>query len=199
MMPDFAQFFEQALAEHGVDAKVLHREKPSDDTFTIVKKIGNEKLSYRTTINTRINVTEDEIKKEIASSARKVADKIEKHLTEKFVWNGNAVIVSTYEDGWAECQQCRERVELPNRAMGAISFERDAELSTPQPLPKDRESRLNDMDDQSRLLLKIYLIGRLRRSCGHDCSTNWLNNTEKSDSYKCARFALDESDQKQYL
>jgi hypothetical protein len=187
-MPDFAQFFEQALAEQGIDAQVVQDDDPTVDQFYIAKPIGDEKLTYTTTVNTRINTTEDEIRKEIVREARTVAQQFEEYLTDTFEWGkGRRVTVSAFEDGWAECGRCGNKIDIPDAA-NPVQFVEDAELSTPQPFPRDRESVLNNMDDGSRLLLKMYLIGRLRERCGYDCPNQKFNDRDKSHAYKQGRF-----------
>lgn len=173
-MPDFAQFFEQALAEHGLDAKVVHDEDPTKDSFHVMKPLGDEKLTYSTAINMRINTNEDEIRKQIVAEAREVAHQFEEYLTDTFEWDNRRVTVSAYEDGWAKCERCGTEVEMPDRQMPV--FTEDAELSTPQPFPRDRESAIKNLDDGSRLLLKMYLVGRLRERCDPACPNSRYND-----------------------
>lgn len=186
-MPDFASFFEQALAEHDIDAKVVEDDDPINDHFHVMKPIGDERLTYTTSINTRINTTPDEVRKQIVAEAREVARQFEEYLTDTFEWGeGRRVTVSAHEGGWAKCERCGNKVDVPQ--FPGMVFTEDAELSTPQPFPRDRESVLQNLDDQSRLLLKMYLIGRLRQTCGYDCPNNMCNNRDKSHAYKQGRF-----------
>ena len=187
LMPDFAKFFEQALLEHGVEARVVKDDDPTSDQFTVMKPVGDETLSYRTSINTRINTTDEQIKKEIVHHARNVAGEFEEYLTDTFEWgDGRRATVSVHEGGWAKCEHCGNEVEIPQ--VPQMLFSEDAELSTPQPLPCDRESILNNLDDGSLLLLKMYLIGRLRERCAWDCQNQKHNDLDKSDAYKTGRF-----------
>lgn len=173
-MPDFAQFFEQALAEYGIDATVRKGEDSMNDTFYIQKDIGGETFSYVTSINTTINTTPEQLRKQIAREARYVSDEIENKLVTRFDWGERHILVSPYEDGWAECEHCGTRVSIPEAGMQIMK--QDAELSIPQPRPIDAQRALNNLDDGSRMLLKMYLIGRLRASCDERCPNNKFND-----------------------
>jgi len=187
-MPDFAQFFEQALAEHDIDAQVVEDDDPMKDYFHIMKVIGDKKLTYTTTINTHINSTDETVKKQIVKEAREVARQFEEYLTDTFEWGkGRRVQLSVYSEPWAECQRCGNKIQIPDK-QHPIHFVEDAELSTPQPAPQSRESILSSMDGRARLLLKMYLIGRLRERCGYDCPNNKCNNRDKCHAYKKGRF-----------
>lgn len=170
-MPDLEEFFEQAIAEHGLDAQVFRDEKwDNRDKFYISKQVGENKLSYYVEINTHINTTTDQIKKEIVLKSRDIAKEFEKKLTEQYINNTGSVTVSKYDGGWARCDRCKTTVEFPNMYP---SFGLDAELSTPQPFPQDVESRLNKLDGHPLVLMKLYLMGKLRRNCDHDCPNHW--------------------------
>lgn len=182
-MRDPVNFFEETLAEEGIDATVTHTTDPSGvDTFYVTKQLGDEKISHKIAISEQMqqHLDADQIhtarKKQLVQQAKHVAQAIEDHLTERFNLLGRDVTVSPYEGGWAKCERCGCEVETP--IVDPIFME-DAELTTPHPYPRDREKTISHMDGTTRLALKAYLIGRLREHCDYDCPNSKYNELQK--------------------
>jgi hypothetical protein len=165
-MCEAARLFKQALAERGLDASVAHESDEHTETFYIRKELqSGDTIGYTTTINTQ--KVETPAEKQIALSARRIAKKYEEKLKERFDWQGRCVEVSVYDGPEAFCQSCGASVSLaPSSAM----FRSSAELSAPQPIPV--ENALGSLDDYAFVLLKMYLLGKLRDECDQYCSNS---------------------------
>ena len=164
-MCEAVNFFRQALAEQGLDANVTHESDEYTDTFYVSKDVAGEIMTFTTAIdNNYIGSYSEE--KRIAIAARGVAEKFEDELTETFDWNGRHIRLQPYDEPEATCGSCGTTVELPPRTM---MFAKSAELSAPQPMPVEDKTVLDSLDDHSRVLLKMYLIGKLREECEHYC------------------------------
>lgn len=173
-MCEAVEFFRQSLDEQGLDAEITHESNGLTDTFHVSKEIAGEQVTYSTTVST---TPHDSTEKSMALSARNIADKFHEYMTDTFVWDGRRVEVSPYNEPEARCSVCGATVELPPKSS---IFTRSAELSSPQPTPIDEQTVLESLDDYSRVLLKVYLIGRLRDTCDVSCP----NSNKPKDLYR---------------
>jgi len=181
-MSDLTSFFENALAERGVDARVTDNDSSADKARYLVNPIDDRPLVHHISIDTR-GATRDEIKKEIAHRALHVAQNFKGRFANTFRWGDRkSVTTSPYDGGWAECNRCETRVEIPS-GVDSAAFIEDAELSTPQPSPRDHESALSSIDDFHHSVVKMYLVGRLRERCDTDCPNSEQNTSEMGHSY----------------
>lgn len=187
-MRDAVEFFEQALAEEGIDATVAREDDVTRqaDTFYVMKSLGDEELTYQTSIAFGAqhrgdpNRTE-RLKKRLVQEAKRVAQEFEEYLTDTFEWDNRRVRVSPYEGGWAKCCACGTHVELPQIE---TIFTQDAELTTPQPHPRDTEQTISNLCKEKRLLLKMYLAGRLRERCDMHCANSKYNDLHKPHHHR---------------
>jgi hypothetical protein len=163
--------FRQALAEKGLDGDVAHESNETGDTFYVSKTVAGETLTFTTSIDNYLG--EHPIEKQIAMAANRVVNRFEELLTERLEWDGGAITVRPYDDPQATCRICGTTVELPEQVP---IFSESAELSSPQPMPVQQKSVLGSLDNHSRVVLKMYLIGKLRRKCESDC-----RHTESKD------------------
>jgi hypothetical protein len=167
-MCEAVSFFEQALAEEGITGDVTHESDDCTDTFYTTKDIGTDTLTVTTNIDN--SYTWDMPKeKRIAMAARNVSDKFQEFLTERFEWGGRCVEVLPYDEPEARCAVCGARVELPPRSK---LFAQSAELSAPHPTPVEEQTVLDSLDDHSRVLLKMFLLGKLREACKPYCDNS---------------------------
>lgn len=174
-MCEAVDFFRQALAEQGLDAEVAHESDEFTDTFYVSKNVAGETITYTTNVSHREQRDSNySTEKQMAMAARNVAQKFEDRLTERFEWNGRCVIVRPHDEPEAHCRNCHASVELPPRA-GQI-FTPNAELSAPQPMPVEDETVLESLDAHSEVLLKMYLMGKLRESCEPHCPNSKHND-----------------------
>ena len=112
----------------------------------------------------------------MALEAREAAQQFNDWLTESFQWNGRRIELRPYDEPEAHCCNCSTTVELPERS--AI-FAQSAELSAPQPMPVEEQTVLESLDDHSRVLLKMYLMGKLREECDSYCPNSKRHSTER--------------------
>lgn len=176
-MCEAVDFFRQALAEQGLEADVAHESDEHTETFYVSKNIAGENITYSTNVSHRERYDGDySTEKRMALAARNVARKFEDWLTESFQWNGRRVELRPYDEPEARCANCDTTVELPERS--AI-FAQSAELSAPQPKPVEETTVLESLDDHSRVLLKMYLMGKLREECDHYCPNSKYHSTER--------------------
>lgn len=165
--PKVVEIVEDSLEEYGItDVDVLHTTDGFSERLTLSKEIGENTFNHNISFN-RINPN-NKIHKELALEAKKAADNIEKNLSDYYEWDGHCSKVSVYDGGWAECRVCGEKVETPPQKVSR-AFKVDAELSTPNPLPKEPNNYVNGMSANQEVLLRMYLLGRLRDHCSTDC------------------------------
>lgn len=177
-MCESVDFFRQALEENGLDANVAHESDSIADTFYVSKNVAGETITFTTAIdNNPINGYSEE--KRIAIAARNVADRFEKKLTEIFEWDGRRIRVQLYDEPEATCDYCKTSVGISplNRLLS-----NSAELSVPQPIEIEEESVTTLLDDYSRLLLKMYLIGKLQEKCEPRCPNSRLSQSFYTNS-----------------
>jgi hypothetical protein len=173
-MCEAVDFFGQALSEQGLDAKVAHESDEFNDTFYVSKNVNGETMTFTTSIDNNYlgKYTEE---KRIAIAARGVVDKFEEKLTESFEWQGRRIEVMPYDEPEGRCANCGTVVELPSEP---TLFPDSAELSAPQPTPVEEQTVLDSLNDHSRVVLKMYLIGKLREKCEQYCPNSKYNSTE---------------------
>lgn len=169
-MREAEQFFTKALEEAGVDAEVIRQNEPEtfSEDFYVVKRLGDEKLTYRVSIPTN-DFTDDirNVHKRLAQEAQQVKRKFDEFMVNTFEWdNGRRVKVSPYDGGWAECCICDTRVDAPK---AKYLIQESAELSTPSPVGRDMQHELKRMDGHQEIVFKMYLIGLLRVECEQRC------------------------------
>lgn len=158
-------FFEQALDEQGLDAKITHHSNEYNDTFHVSKKIAGETVLFTTSINNNY-LGECSQEKRIALAAENVAQKFRDVMTETIQWENKVIEISPYNEPTASCGVCGESVSLSSHSPHNRLC---AELSNPQPTPIERESLIESLDAHSEVLLKMYLIGKLREVCKPSC------------------------------
>lgn len=169
-MRDAQTFFEQALAEHGVNyTEVSVNESPDGLvlSFAIYTTIGGEKRKFATQV-TRETLEREGKQKAIALEAQKIARETRNLTEEQYSWADRHIKVHPY-DGTAYCFRCSTEVKVPR---GRPQFVAEAELSYPRPMPLNREKALEEMSGASQAILKAYLVGRLRERCEDGCPNN---------------------------
>jgi hypothetical protein len=162
-MCEAVEIFRQALAEQGLDADVTHELDGYTTTFYVSKQIGADNLTFTTSI-TDAHITDYSEGKRIALAARKVAEKFTEELTQTFEIRGTHIKVMPYDEPEAKCLRCERNFGLPE---WTPTIQKTAELSSPKPIPVNRERRVNELSEHSRILLKLYLAGRANELC--DC------------------------------
>lgn len=168
-MRNEAQFLEESLKENGVTVDNIIKERDDStyvDRFTVIKEVGDEQYTYQTGITDEARVANDP-KKLLAMHADSISKEFQNLIVETFNFDGRHIEVSPYDEPWAECAICGNRVELSEQTM--TPFITDAELTTPQPVPQDLQSMVNELSEQKRILLELYLLGELRTSCDDSC------------------------------
>lgn len=173
-MCEAVDFFRQALAEQGLEAKIMHESDDYSHTFHVSKQIAGEDFTYTTNVSNRELYDGDySTEKRMAIAARAAAQEFHDKLTESFEWNGRRIIVRPYDEPEASCADCGATVELPSHNR---MFAHSAELSAPQPCPVEEQTVLESLDDHSRVLLKMYLMGKLRERCESYCPNSKYND-----------------------
>jgi hypothetical protein len=165
-MCEAVDFFRQALAEEGLDGEVKHVSDEWNDKFCVTKQLGDDTITVTVDVDATSVAENYPRKKRIAIAARRVADEFEEYVTERFKWRGRSIEVRPYGEPEASCSTCGASVELPATSS---HFTNSAEMSSPHPTPLNFERSLESMDDNSRVLLKMYLAGKLRVTCDYSC------------------------------
>jgi len=162
------------MKEHDVkDVEVMQssNHETIGDKITVIKKLGDKKLGYSFEIP-ETSIDERSRQKEITLQAEKAAVKFNQEIRTAFKWNDVKADVSMYDGGWAKCKYCGTEVEFPPPKMSKL-FSQDAELSTPHPTPKEPDSYVSDMDGHQKVLLRMYLIGRMKQQCDLMCQDRY--------------------------
>jgi len=176
-MCEAVDFFRQALAEQGLDADVAHESDGFTDTFYVSKNIAGETITYTTSVSENIQACSDDGgQKQLAIAARSARQYFDEYLTETLDWNGRHIKLRPYDEPEASCGNCGATVELPSRNR---MFAHTAELSAPQPHPVEDTTVLESLDDHSRVVLKMYLVGKLREHCEQYCPNSKYGPTER--------------------
>lgn len=178
-MRDKAQFLKSSLKENGLVVDDIMHERDNMrylDRYEVKKYFGNDTFTYRFSI-TDETLTDSGEEKAIAMHAQEMAMQFEAETTDTIEMGPRRIDVSTYGGGWAECQTCGADVQLDERTPAL--FRADAELSTPNPLPKDQEERVADLDASERIVLEAYLVGKLREECDDICPNSRNRKTER--------------------
>lgn len=172
-MRDPAQFLEKSLSEHGMSVDTIsHESDVHRDIFYISKTIAGEKYSMQFGITEEAQHVES-LEKQIAMNAQRVANEFKGEMVDTVKIGYRCIRLCPYDNGWAECLECGTRVEFPENRSGPFAM--DAELSTPQPYPLSREQSIESLSPKQRVSLKMYLAGRLRDRCDHDCQNSRLD------------------------
>lgn len=174
MVPDVdeaTRMFRETLREKGItDVEITHKTDVvrSTDTFTIKKRIGSQVIGTQVAISDFAHKTDEEVIKELRLNAEIAADELHEELSTRLSWTDGEMMVGLYDGGWAKCLCCQTEVEFPLNRL-APAFSADAEMSTPQPLPKEKEHLLGGLSDHHEVLARLYLIAEVRRSCEVSC------------------------------
>lgn len=166
------------MKSHGVeDVEVMqsYNNELMEDEFTIIKKIGDKKLGYTISFAPSSHIHDDVAEKNLQLNAERAAKEFKKKLTDTFKSGGLKADVSMYDGGWAKCKYCGTEVDLPPPKVDRL-FTQDAELSTPHPMPKKPDNYVSDMDGHQEVLLKMYLIGRLKEQCDLHCQNRYTQS-----------------------
>lgn len=158
--------FSKALEEQGLDAKVTKESSENTHTFYATKEIGNSTITLTTSIDVNYTGTYSD-EKRIAIAARGVADKFKVKLTEKISCNGRNFQVKLFNDAEARCLNCGSSTKISSYSS---MFEQSAEISLPQPKPVEQKTVIESLNSHSRVLLKLYLLGKLSTEC--ECSND---------------------------
>lgn len=171
---DAVLFFKQCLREQGLDdVDVVHATEDFADAFYVRKQLGTQQLNYKFTFNSEHfdhdgpGGSKQIAKKQLARRAEEVARQFKERMVDRFEWDNRSIEVSMYDGGWAKCHLCDTKVHFDRRP--ATLFSDDAELSTPQPHPRDTERTVAELSGHNELLFKLYLIGQLREHCDRAC------------------------------
>lgn len=169
-MRDPAQFLEKSLLENGLTVDSVTHERPDSkysDRFYIHKDIGGEPYSEMFAITDEAQFR-DSLEKQIAMNAQRLAQSFEEEMTDRINFGRRAVTVCPYDEPWASCQHCGQKVEL-EESISVPMFQEEAEFSCPQPQPRSFKSRIAALTSDERRSLKLYLMGKLRTECSHQC------------------------------
>jgi len=171
-MCEAVDLFRQSLAEEGLDAEITAESTESTTTIHVSKRaLGGDRytisqefsISFRVESSSRNNPT---IEKRMALTARRVAHQFDDWITETIFFDGRKITLKLYETPEATCELCNTTVGLCPQSMQKSNT---GEMSVPQPVPLDSETVPSSFDSHSQVLIKLYLIGKLRESCKHDC------------------------------
>ncbi len=164
------ELFKDSLKEQGIsDFSVsVHSSASMCDTITVRKQIGKETYNFSTTVSYH-RIQQNEKQKVIAMQAREVADKINEEMHDVFSIGITRIRVNPYNEPSATCLHCGTEVGLPRDFESSNQlFTDNAELSIPKPIPRNRQETINSFDGFERLVLKLYLIGKVERECRHN-------------------------------
>lgn len=181
-MQELAQFFEEAIAEAGMDVTVNERMVGSakQSEFVVSKRIGDRKLSYKVAVANPSDNNIQSIQKNLAQRAESVVNIFKEEITTRYSIGRREISVTPYDGGWAECKICGESVEAP-RASYMVSGK---ELSTPKPIMREMSHAVSEMSDTQLIAFKLYLVGLLQRSCDHTCPNSKYTDPMMTERFK---------------
>lgn len=170
---DTSAFLESAIAEEGIEPDFVEVQSYEDDPFggksnlllIAGKDINGETMKAQAVVNVSLENNPDVIRQEIALSARNLAEYFYDEMIDTVEVGGSRIKFCSAEGGWVECQECGHQVTLADTTMNAATFSADAEFSNPSPTPYDIQNFLRRLDSGETEVLKLYLLGALRRQC----------------------------------
>lgn len=168
-MCEAVDFFKQSLAEEGLDAEITSESTESTTTLYVSKNtLGGERhtISHQFVTSFASVSPPPTIEKRMAMQAREVAQQFDEWITETIFFDGRKITLKLYETPEATCELCNTTVGLSPRSM---QKSHTGEMSVPQPMPLEEESIPASFDAHSQVMVKLYLIGKLRESCQSDC------------------------------
>lgn len=163
----------ESMSVHGVSNVNVSQRYDTEigsTKVTVSKQIAGKSVAYQFTLEESFasQLGKD---KYLKLKAEQASRQIVEELVEPISWNDGGMKICVHDGGWAKCNHCGTKVEIPLQKL-APAFTEDAELSTPRPLPKDPEHITEDMDGHQVVALKMYLAGKLREECGATCPTS---------------------------
>lgn len=164
------------MKEHDIDdVEVMqsYNHERLQEEITIVKRLGDKKLAYRFAAPNE-EFTNVSAQKKLTLNAEQAAVQFNKKMRTTFSWKNSKADISMYDGGWAKCKHCGTEVELPPPKVDKL-FTQDAELSTPHPMPKEPDNYVSDMKGHQEVLLKLYLIGRMKEQCDMMCQERYAD------------------------
>jgi len=170
-MCEAVDLFRQSLAEEGLDAKVTAESTESTTTIHVSKcALGGDRYTISQKFSTSFRVEssphDPTIEKRMALAARNVSHQFDDWITETISFDSRTITLKLYETPEATCELCNTTVGLPTKSMQKSNT---GEMSVPQTIPLDSEKVSSSLSPHSQVLIKLYLIAKLRKSCKHDC------------------------------
>lgn len=162
-------FMESALRQEGLDdvsvTSYTDHESRLEQIYVQKKLLPNEKLAYKVSID-RIKDT-NQIKQKLVSESKYIAEEFRKEISDRYEWEENCVDISLYNEGWAECKICGQKVTAPSATYMRMSM--TGELSDPYPVTRDLGRAVEEMTAEQKIAFKLYLLAVLKEECAHTC------------------------------
>jgi len=146
-------------------------ESTASCTHVYVKKtINGEKFRAGFTLTDEILTVSQDLRKVVSHNADKIVKEIYNEVSEIYEWKNQTygdnvqISVRTCDELSARCEYCNKKIEISPERVSPL-FKKNAELSTPNPVPVEVNSLTENLSNRQEVLLRMYLIGRARDSC----------------------------------
>lgn len=168
------EFFIDAMGEEGVEPDTVETAHWQDTVFDdrnyiirVGKQINGEMKEFKFAISLTPALTSDSnrLQQEIATAARNIAQEVEDRIIDTIEVGDSYLRFCATDGGWVECVQCGKRLSLRELVRDGPAFSAEAEFSHPSPTPYDIESFLRRLDSGEQEVLKLYMLGALRKQC----------------------------------
>lgn len=176
------RFLRQSIAENGVDVDTVSVE---DDKMThttkvcTAKEIGGEKYHHQLSLTEESITNYSSLEQLLALHAEEIARSFKETMVDILSVGERRIRVCPYDGGWVKCERCGAYTELT----APRSFVEHAELGVPSPIPRDPEEFTSELGDWERLVLKMYLLGKLRTKCDKTCPNCRATNVTERFKY----------------
>jgi len=184
---DTEEIFYNAMMEEGVEPDSVESQQyeTMDQTnllFKAGKYINGEMKQAQTAVSLspQAMVNDPErIHQEIALGAREVAKHFHDLRIDDIAVCGTRLRFCSDDGGWVKCGRCDERVDLADLTFRAPTFSAEAEFTNPSPSPYDIQNFLQRLDSAEQEVLKLYLLGALRRRCRCEFGVSHRGSTQR--------------------
>jgi hypothetical protein len=165
---EVVSFLQSSLEGHGLQNVTVMKQTTTkfNQEFYIRKELyDDEDILYKFSFSHSDVESTPRMEKLLTLEAERAAKDILDKLTTTFTVGEIDVQVSTQDGGWAMCNKCGNKVDAN---IEHITRNVSRELSAPYVAKRDMEKQLSEMDEQQKLVFKMYLLGKIKQDCDHD-------------------------------
>lgn len=156
------EFFEEALAEEGVEDVTIEHYRDSVRQAEIIhvkKYVNGEKIGVEEAITIRELIATPDKKQLLATRAAMVARKFRDFLTEKHQWGENVVLFELVDDNSVTCLHCRAEASMEDIKQLPVQM---SETAVPNPTIEYKTS-------YPEAKIRMTLLALLKGECDPRC------------------------------